>query len=281
MGGALVLQVNNNGWTALIWCAINGCEDVATALLTSSANYLKAVPWLFHYKMFSGTETFTTALGKRFTPKQAGRAPKCLLRCKSGSRKRLRARVQHFQKLHSSASFEDNEGRTACMWAARHGHLSMVETLLANGLNLLQADEAGLTVYDHAQEQLEMRSMIAAVQEVNEELQAAARNNDIEGVKRAIEEGANLNVEDEDGWTPLMWAALHQSLDMVQLVIRHGANPNLIDERGEVLQMLSTDHLAVGDSVVEIVGCNERLLEHAKAGRELSRGMGFMLFDIE
>ena len=152
------------------------------------------------------------------------------------------------------------------MWAARHGHLSMVETLLANGLNLLQADEAGLTVYDHAQEQLEMRSMIAAVQEVNEELQAAARNNDYDGVKRAIEEGANLNVEDEDGWTPLMWAALHQSLDMVQLVIRHGANPNLIDERGEVLQMLSTDHLAVGDSVVEIVGCNERLLEHAKAG---------------
>eukprot|EP00439_Symbiodinium_sp_Y106_P056443 s1321_g7.t3 len=196
-------SVNNNGWTALIWCAINGCEDVATALLTSSANYLKS----------------------------------------------------------------DNEGRTACMWAARHGHLSMVETLLANGLNLLQADEAGLTVYDHAQEQLEMRSMIAAVQEVNEELQAAARNNDYDGVKRAIEEGANLNVEDEDGWTPLMWAALHQSLDMVQLVIRHGANPNLIDERGEVLQMLSTDHLAVGDSVVEIVGSNERLLEHAKAGR--------------
>lgn len=171
--------------------------------------------------------------------------------------------------LTSSANYlkSDNEGRTACMWAARHGHLSMVETLLANGLNLLQADEAGLTVYDHAQEQLEMRSMIAAVQEVNEELQAAARNNDYDGVKRAIEEGANLNVEDEDGWTPLMWAALHQSLDMVQLVIRHGANPNLIDERGEVLQMLSTDHLAVGDSVVEIVGSNERLLEHAKAGR--------------
>jgi len=51
----------------------------------------------------------------------------------------------------------------------------------------------------------------------------------------------------------------------VQLVIRHGANPNLVDERGEVLQMLSTDHLAVGESVIEIVSCNERLLEHAKA----------------
>ena len=49
------------------------------------------------------------------------------------------------------------------------------------------------------------------------------------------------------------------------MVIRHGANPNLVDERGEVLQMLSTDHLAVGESVIEIVSCNERLLEHAKA----------------
>ena len=38
------------------------------------------------------------------------------------------------------------------MWSARHGHLAIVETLLANGLNLLQTDLAGLTVYDHAQE---------------------------------------------------------------------------------------------------------------------------------
>lgn len=35
-------QVNNNGWSALIWCAINGCEEVATALLSASANYLTA-----------------------------------------------------------------------------------------------------------------------------------------------------------------------------------------------------------------------------------------------
>lgn len=40
------------------------------------------------------------------------------------------------------------------MWAARHGHLSMVETLLANGLNLLQVGSAvhctigQITMYD-------------------------------------------------------------------------------------------------------------------------------------
>eukprot|EP00931_Biecheleriopsis_adriatica_P054670 TRINITY_DN32197_c0_g2_i1.p1 TRINITY_DN32197_c0_g2~~TRINITY_DN32197_c0_g2_i1.p1 ORF type:complete len:821 (-),score=197.80 TRINITY_DN32197_c0_g2_i1:49-2511(-) len=161
----------------------------------------------------------------------------------------------------------DLEGRTACMWAARHGHLGMVETLLANGLNLLQADEAGLTVLEHAQEQLEMRSLIAAVQEMYDQLQTAVRTNDLEGVRSAIEAGANLNLRDGDGFTPLMWAATHQSLDMVQLVVRHGANPTLLDQRGEVIEALCPDHLAVGDSVTEIFGANERLLDAAKGGR--------------
>ena len=55
-------------------------------------------------------------------------------------------------------------------------------------------DDAGLTVYDHAQEQLEMRSLIAAMQQVNEELQLAVRNNDLDGVKAAIEEGADVTL---------------------------------------------------------------------------------------
>lgn len=53
---------------------------------------------------------------------------------------------------------------------------------------------------------------------MNDELQVAVRNNDVEAVKAAIEEGADVNVHDEEGWTPLMWAALHQSLDMVPWV---------------------------------------------------------------
>ena len=34
--------MNNNGWSALIWCAINGCEEAASTLLGASANYLTA-----------------------------------------------------------------------------------------------------------------------------------------------------------------------------------------------------------------------------------------------
>lgn len=42
----------------------------------------------------------------------------------------------------------------------------------------------------------------------------------------------------------------------------------------QVLQMLSTNHLAVGQSVIEIMTCNERLLEHAKAYGAV-KGHGF------
>jgi len=111
-----------------------------------------------------------------------------------------------------------------------------------------------------------MRRLIAAVQECNNELQAAARQNNLDGVKKAIEDGADLNIRDDDGMTPLMWAAMHQSLDMIHLVVRHGANPNLLDERGEIIEALSPDHLAVGESVLEILGSNERLLAAAKTG---------------
>lgn len=61
------------------------------------------------------------------------------------------------------------------------------------------------------------------IYQVNDELQVAVRNNDVEAVKAAIEEGADVNVHDEEGWTPLMWAALHQSLDMVPGVKGLGA----------------------------------------------------------
>jgi len=132
--------------------------------------------------------------------------------------------------LSAGASYHktDNDGRTACMWAARHGHLGIVETLLACGLNLSQQDDAGLTVLDHAQEHMEMRNTIAAVEEVNGYLVNAAKRNDMEGLRAAIEAGADLNLRDDEGWTPLMWAALHDSLDMVQLIVRHGANPSLL-----------------------------------------------------
>merc|ERR1719221_1568264 len=143
----------------------------------------------------------------------------------------------------------DLEGRTPCMWAARHGYLKIVEVLLTFGLNLNMTDKAGFTVMDHAKEHMELRSLVMCVFEANEKLLDSAMRSDTNGVAAAIEAGANLNVRDDDGWSALMWAAMHQNLDMVQLVVRHGANPDLLDANGQTLEALSPSHLSVGEAL--------------------------------
>lgn len=160
----------------------------------------------------------------------------------------------------------DTSGRTAAMWAAQHGKMGIVEAFLSYGLNLRVTDHAGLTVLDHCQGHLRMAATIMAVGEINECLQAAAQLNDLDGVREAIEAGADIDLRDGDGWTPLMWAAVNGSVDMVQLVVRYGAKPSLLDEHGHVIQNLQSDHLAVGKEVERIFAANERLLEASQRG---------------
>jgi hypothetical protein len=50
---------------------------------------------------------------------------------------------------------------------------------------------------------------------------------------RLIAMGADVNVRNEDGETPLMRAAAKGYADMVQVLLQHGANPGLHNGRGE------------------------------------------------
>jgi ankyrin repeat protein len=63
------------------------------------------------------------------------------------------------------------------------------------------------------------------------DLHSAARDGDVERVKKLLEKGANPNVQDEAGLTPLHWAADVGSVDMVKFLLEHGADPNVQDKR--------------------------------------------------
>lgn len=39
----------------------------------------------------------------------------------------------------------------------------------------------------------------------------------------------NVNILDDGGWTPLVWAAEHQHLSVVKFLLERGSNPNLRD----------------------------------------------------
>mmetsp|Transcript_19052 Transcript_19052/g.44444 ORF Transcript_19052/g.44444 Transcript_19052/m.44444 type:complete len:983 (-) Transcript_19052:63-3011(-) len=167
---------------------------------------------------------------------------------------------------HADYLLSDTEGRTPCMWAARHGHINIVEAILAFGVNLNMEDHDGRTVMDHAQEHTELRSFIAASLELNSRIVEAAQRNDFEAVAAAIEAGANVNVRDDSGWTPVMWAALHGDLDLVALLTRQGASPVLLDEHGFSIEELAPQDAAVAEALEIVLGSNTRMMEAARAG---------------
>ncbi|KAH9520085.1 BRCA1-associated RING domain protein 1 [Bulinus truncatus] len=57
-------------------------------------------------------------------------------------------------------------------------------------------------------------------------LQVATIEADLETVRKLLEEGANPNVKDYAGWTPLHEAVNHGNADITELLIKHGASVN-------------------------------------------------------
>lgn len=44
----------------------------------------------------------------------------------------------------------------------------------------------------------------------------------------------NINMQDDGGWTPLVWATEHKHLDIVKLLMANGADPNITDNEGNI-----------------------------------------------
>lgn len=60
----------------------------------------------------------------------------------------------------------------------------------------------------------------------------AVRNDDRALAEQLLRSGAKANERDEDGTTPLAWAAMRSNVDMAAVLLRSGADPNLTNELG-------------------------------------------------
>jgi uncharacterized protein len=60
----------------------------------------------------------------------------------------------------------------------------------------------------------------------------AAFSNNIELVKRLIEQEAKLDMQDKIGFSALHFTAQEAHTDVTKLLLEHGANPNLVDRDG-------------------------------------------------
>jgi len=66
------------------------------------------------------------------------------------------------------------------------------------------------------------------------EIHEAVKSGDFEKVKSLIQNDKQLaNLKDEDGRTPLHWAALRRNSEIVKLLLENGANPSPMDKNGD------------------------------------------------
>ena len=68
--------------------------------------------------------------------------------------------------------------------------------------------------------------------ELNKRLYDAVSDNRISKIEQLLKQGADVNVKDKDGWTPLQWAALKGNIDIGKCLIENGADVNIKDNLG-------------------------------------------------
>lgn len=64
------------------------------------------------------------------------------------------------------------------------------------------------------------------------DLRRAAESGDIPGLQTSLDEQVDIDSRDADGRTALMLATLHGQINAVELLLEHGADPNIADEHG-------------------------------------------------
>jgi hypothetical protein len=76
--------------------------------------------------------------------------------------------------------------------------------------------------------------------ERREELIKAIEKGDKEKVKELLDKRAEINIRDNDGWTPLMYASKNNDLEIIKLLLEKGANVNLTDKYGQTALILAS-----------------------------------------
>ena len=79
----------------------------------------------------------------------------------------------------------------------------------------------------------------------------SARKGDIDSMQMLLAKGADVNLQDNNGITSLMWAAIYGQKKIVKVLLKKGADVNAFNHAGETALTWAT---LVGNSeIVEIL----------------------------
>lgn len=104
--------------------------------------------------------------------------------------------------------------------------------------------------------------------EVDKALLDAVKDGNFVEVEELLACGADINVQDEKGWSPLMYAAASQNVKITQILMDNGANTELRGKNGEKAIYLAKTGPAMG---VIFNGLKERYQKQRMEREKLSQ----------
>jgi ammonium transporter Rh len=152
----------------------------------------------------------------------------------------------------------DRWGNTPLSEAIRSGQRSVVQVLKEKGATLGS----------------ENRSMT--------ELITAASNNDMDTISSLVQAGVDINKGDYDGRTALHLAVCEGHLDMVKFLLDHGANPNLQDRWGStpLADAMRRSTRTGSDDMVDLLS-SHGAIAHLEAAENVPRHFAALAIVLE
>lgn len=228
-----------DGATALSWAAFLNLQDMAEKLIAAGAKVNTAGDY--------GETPLTLALANRnagLAEKllKAGADPKAtrwngetalMIAAEVGNVEEVRMLLDRGLDVNGT---EPNRMENALMWAASEGHSDVVELLIQKGANVTAASKGGFTPLVFAtlkDSALSVRRLLEAGADANlalgqtKLLTLATAQRCYQAAVALLSGGAEPNVADNTGNTPLHLAAQAGSLELVKALLARGANPNV------------------------------------------------------
>jgi hypothetical protein len=121
-------------------------------------------------------------------------------------------------------------------WAAIEGHKEIAELLIAEGGDVNTKTNDGKTPLDEAinpfYNKTEIANLLRKHGGKHGTIHSAVGGGDVEAVKEFLAAGADVNVKDKRGFTPLHWASISGHKEAVELLIDNGADVNAMKGGG-------------------------------------------------
>ncbi|KAF8959891.1 hypothetical protein BGZ46_001676 [Entomortierella lignicola] len=152
--------------------------------------------------------------------------------CVTGHEKVAELLIQHKADVNARGGHMD----TPLHDAAQNGHVEVVKLLLSNGANVLAKNAKGVIpidvtddkeVIDLLQRRQTLVNMLTGKNQAGQTLlHRACSSGSYSNVLELLNQGADINAQDNAQWTPLHEAALEGHTKIVELLLSRGADPN-------------------------------------------------------